>query len=131
MYSSMFSTVTPGHASDLSSIVELVMQPEMSPAVFSPDRQSLWRLAEPSIWSLASSNEKEDPARSILRTLWDQPRWLEAYHLYDERGSELFEQICELPEYYLTRTENSILQTHAAEIIASLPGEVTLVELGS
>ena len=106
------------------------MQPEMSPAVFSPDRQSLWRLAEPSIWSLASSNEKEDPARSILRTLWDQPRWLEAYHLYDERGSELFEQICELPEYYLTRTENSILEQNAARIIARAPVRC-IVELGA
>jgi len=80
------------------------MQHQKSPSPFSADSQPLWRLTEPSIWSLAHSDSKEDPARSILRTLWDQPRWLEAYHLYDDRGSELFERICELPEYYLTRT---------------------------
>jgi dimethylhistidine N-methyltransferase len=62
--------------------------------------------------------------------LWDQPRWLEAYHLYDQRGSELFEQICQLPEYYLTRTENSILEAQAAAIIAAAPVEC-IVELGA
>ncbi len=65
-----------------------------------------------------------------MRTLWDQPRWLEAYHLYDDRGSELFEQICELPEYYLTRTEASILERTAGEIIAAAPVEC-IVELGA
>jgi len=70
------------------------------------------------------------PIFSILTTLWDQPRWLEAYHLYDERGSELFEEICRLPEYYLTRTENSILESHAADIIAAAPVEC-VVELGA
>lgn len=67
---------------------------------------------------------------SILTTLWDQPRWLEAYHLYDQRGSELFEAICDLPEYYLTRTENSILELHARDIIAAAPVEC-VVELGA
>jgi dimethylhistidine N-methyltransferase len=67
---------------------------------------------------------------SILTTLWDQPRWLEAYHLYDQRGSELFEQICDLPEYYLTRTENAILETYAGEIISSTPVRC-IAELGA
>jgi dimethylhistidine N-methyltransferase len=67
---------------------------------------------------------------SILTTLWDQPRWLEVYHLYDQRGSELFEAICELPEYYLTRTENAILEAHAADIIAAAPVQC-IVELGA
>ena len=65
-----------------------------------------------------------------MKTLFDQPRWLEAYHLYDDQGSELFERICELPEYYLTRTENSILERNAGRIIASAPAEA-LVELGA
>jgi len=73
---------------------------------------------------------REDPARSVLRTLFDQPRWLEAYHLYDERGSELFERICDLPEYYLTRTENSILEINAGRIISAAPVQA-LVELGA
>ena len=51
-------------------------------------------------------------------------------HFYDARGSELFEQICELPEYYPTRTERSILEAHA-ELIAELTGAAELVELGA
>src|SRR5438046_2504998 len=50
---------------------------------------------------------------------------------YDARGSELFECICALPEYYLTRTERAILRAHAPAIAAHLPEDVTLVELGS
>src|SRR5918998_5086110 len=51
-------------------------------------------------------------------------------HFYDARGSELFEQICELPEYYPTRTERSILSARAAEIAAAT-GASELVELGA
>jgi L-histidine N-alpha-methyltransferase len=51
-------------------------------------------------------------------------------HLYDARGSELFDAICELPEYYQTRTERLILDTHADGIVEHT-GAVELVELGS
>jgi L-histidine N-alpha-methyltransferase len=51
-------------------------------------------------------------------------------HLYDTRGAELFEQICELPEYYPTRTERAILERVAGELIAQT-GASELVELGS
>ncbi|HEX5224521.1 MAG TPA: L-histidine N(alpha)-methyltransferase [Solirubrobacteraceae bacterium] len=51
-------------------------------------------------------------------------------HLYDARGAELFDRICELPEYYPTRTERAILQERAEEI-AELTRAVELVELGS
>jgi L-histidine N-alpha-methyltransferase len=51
-------------------------------------------------------------------------------HFYDARGSELFEQICRLPEYYPTRVERQILKRHAGEIVA-LSGAGELVELGS
>jgi L-histidine N-alpha-methyltransferase len=50
-------------------------------------------------------------------------------HFYDARGSELFERICELPEYYPTRTELAILRDSAAEIVA-MTGASELVELG-
>src|SRR5262249_59446210 len=80
--------------------------------------------------SLKEGRPEEVTATSIMRTLWDQPRWLEAYHLYDDRGSELFEQICELPEYYLTRTEETILGRVAGEVIAAAPVEC-IVELGA
>jgi L-histidine N-alpha-methyltransferase len=53
------------------------------------------------------------------------PRWF-----YDERGSELFDEITRLPEYYPTRTERAILAAHAGEIAAASGAEV-LVELGS
>jgi L-histidine Nalpha-methyltransferase len=51
-------------------------------------------------------------------------------HFYDARGAELFDQICELPEYYPTRTERAILNDTAAEL-AAVTGAVELVELGS
>jgi L-histidine Nalpha-methyltransferase len=51
-------------------------------------------------------------------------------HFYDARGAELFDEICELPEYYPTRAERAILERHAGEI-SELTGAVELVELGS
>lgn len=51
--------------------------------------------------------------------------------LYDARGSALFEQICELEEYYLTRTELGIMQTHAAEMARMIGPECMLIEYGS
>jgi len=51
-------------------------------------------------------------------------------YFYDEAGSKLFEQITELPEYYPTRAERSILQSHSAEIVAAA-GAGILIELGS
>ncbi len=51
-------------------------------------------------------------------------------YFYDAQGSLLFEQICQQPEYYLTRTEAAILREHAADIFTEV-GECTIVELGS
>lgn len=51
--------------------------------------------------------------------------------LYDERGSQIFDKICEQPEYYLTRTELSIMQQYIHEIAALLGEGVALVEYGS
>src|SRR3982751_205274 len=56
---------------------------------------------------------------------WLPPKWF-----YDKVGSELFEDITRLPEYYPTRTERSILTEHAAGIIDTA-GSDTLIELGS
>jgi L-histidine N-alpha-methyltransferase len=52
-------------------------------------------------------------------------------YFYDERGSELFEAITELPEYYPTRAERAILERQAARICATAGGPSTLIELGS
>src|SRR3954468_8341788 len=66
----------------------------------------------------------------VLRGLTSTPKELPPKWFYDERGSQLFDEITRLPEYYLTRAERSILAAHAAEI-ATLTGAETLVELGS
>jgi L-histidine N-alpha-methyltransferase len=52
-------------------------------------------------------------------------------YFYDERGSQLFEEITALPEYYPTRSERAILEDRAAEICAAAGGPTTLIELGS
>src|SRR2546425_10801568 len=52
-------------------------------------------------------------------------------YFYDEQGCRLFEAICELPEYYLTRTETAILRTCIAEIAQFIGPEAQLIEFGS
>ncbi len=66
----------------------------------------------------------------VVTGLSQTPKTLPPRYFYDDRGSQLFEQICELPEYYLTRTETRLLQESAAAI-AHLTGPCDLVELGS
>ncbi len=56
---------------------------------------------------------------------------LDPRFLYDERGSEIFERICSLPEYYLTRAETEILERAGAELASMLPPRCRLIELGS
>ena len=106
------------------------MKQEKLPDFFAIEQMDHWKIREPKIWSRRDADIDSNPTLSILTTLWDQPRWLEAYHLYDQHGSELFEQICELPEYYLTRTENGILESHAADVIARAP-VACIAELGA
>ncbi|OKH24627.1 L-histidine N(alpha)-methyltransferase [Chroogloeocystis siderophila] len=66
----------------------------------------------------------------VIQGLTQHSKSLPARYFYDDRGSQLFEQICALPEYYLTRTETAILQEYASEI-AQMTGACELVELGS
>ena len=66
----------------------------------------------------------------VIQGLTQSPKSLPPHYFYDDRGSQLFEQICELPEYYPTRTETWILRQYAAEI-AQITGACELVELGS
>ncbi|HKY58370.1 MAG TPA: L-histidine N(alpha)-methyltransferase, partial [Aeromicrobium sp.] len=58
------------------------------------------------------------------------PRWLPPKYFYDDRGSELFDQITQLPEYYPTRAERSLLARHADDIVHAADARV-LLELGS
>jgi len=78
--------------------------------------------------------DADDLARTlrddVLTGLTADPKWLPPKWFYDARGSELFEQITELPEYYPTRSERQILEERAADI-ARYTGARTLIELGS
>ena len=69
-------------------------------------------------------------AADVHAGLGATPKTLPPKWFYDDRGSELFDAITRLPEYYPTRTERSILDAHAADI-AARTGADTLVELGS
>ena len=74
----------------------------------------------------------EDSFRdAVLAGLSATPKSLPCKFFYDARGSSLFEAICEVPEYYLTRTELGILETHAAAIAARIGPNCRLIELGS
>jgi L-histidine N-alpha-methyltransferase len=72
----------------------------------------------------------EQMAADIRAGLTATPKTLPPKYFYDARGSELFDQITRLPEYYPTRTEAAILEAHAGEI-AAVTGAESLVELGS
>ena len=78
---------------------------------------------------------KRDPraglAEDVRRGLSSKPKRFLPKYFYDQLGSQLFEAICLLPEYYLTRAENEILERYADEIVASVGGNTTLVEMGS
>jgi uncharacterized SAM-dependent methyltransferase len=78
---------------------------------------------------------KRDPRTGLAEDVRNgltgpQKRFLPKY-FYDELGSQLFEAICLLPEYYLTRAEDEILRQYADEIVASVEGPKTLLEMGS
>ena len=73
----------------------------------------------------------EATALAVREGLSASPKRLPAWLFYDEAGSALFEQITELPEYYLTRTERSIFEAFAGEILQAAGQPLTLVELGA
>ncbi len=66
-----------------------------------------------------------------LAGLSSSPRTLPSKFFYDETGSDLFLKICELPEYYVTRTETDILEKHAPEMAASIGANAELVGFGT
>ncbi len=89
-------------------------------------------VAEPAVRidSHLRSADERSLADDVLDGLTRPFKELPPKHFYDARGAELFDRICELPEYYPTRAERSILQQQADEI-ARLTGASELVELGS
>ncbi len=85
-------------------------------------------------FQLVSLPDRERFARfthAVRAGLLSSNKSLPCAYLYDRLGSALFAAICELPEYYPTRAETSILQAHAADIIGRFPPGTDLVELGS
>lgn len=76
------------------------------------------------------SEAELQPGSDVVQGLSQTPKTLPPRYFYDDRGSQLFEQITDLPEYYLTRTETAILRACAPEI-AQITGACELVELGS
>ena len=89
----------------------------------SPDG-SLQRLQD-----LAPSTDEFRSA--VVASLGAPRKWLPCKFFYDEAGSHLFDRICDLPEYYPTRTECRILEERAPEIAALIGAQATLVEFGS
>jgi L-histidine Nalpha-methyltransferase len=83
----------------------------------------------PKLPSIASS----PVAMEVMNGLTERPKTLSPWLFYDQAGSQLFEEITELPEYYVTRTERQILAEHAEEIVAAAAGgrDLSMIELGA
>jgi L-histidine N-alpha-methyltransferase len=99
----------------------------MSLSPTSPARTARDRVV---IESFLADGEHRTLADDVLDGLTRPFKELPPKHFYDEHGAELFDQICDLPEYYPTRSERAILEARSAEIVA-LTGAAELVELGS
>ncbi|TFH19528.1 MAG: L-histidine N(alpha)-methyltransferase [Acidimicrobiales bacterium] len=74
--------------------------------------------------------DRDDPLAELSRALRSRPRTIPPRWLYDDRGSELFDEITRLPEYYPTEAEREILAAHST-MIAEVSGATTVIELGS
>jgi len=83
---------------------------------------------------LTTDSRKEtnaDAAGDILAGLKQKQKKLPTKYFYDKQGSQLFDEICKLEEYYPTRTEFSILQTNITEIVELIKPRSVMIELGS
>ena len=75
--------------------------------------------------------EVEDYSDALLIGLRKQPKQIPCKYFYDAEGSHLFENICETPEYYPTRTELSLLKRHADEMAALIGPDAEIMEFGA
>src|SRR6059036_1751843 len=78
-----------------------------------------------------SPPESSDFISDAIAGLSSNPRTLPCKYFYDERGAALFQKICELPEYYITRTEIDILDRNRTEIASHLGPNIGLIGLGT
>jgi L-histidine N-alpha-methyltransferase len=92
--------------------------------------QALLRTDAIRVESYVGPSEERSLADDVLDGLTRPFKELPPKHFYDATGADLFDQICELPEYYPTRAERAILEQRSAEIVAAT-GAAELVELGS
>src|SRR5881409_2343511 len=74
-----------------------------------------------------STSESSDFVADVVAGLSSNPRALPCKYFYDERGAALFQKICELPEYYITRTEIDILDRNRTEIASHLGPNIGLI----
>ena len=73
----------------------------------------------------------EEFSRDLVSGLCRKPKEIPCKYFYDARGSELFDRICRLPEYYQTRSETALLREHAGEIARLMGPRVELIEFGA
>jgi dimethylhistidine N-methyltransferase len=81
--------------------------------------------------SRGASLQEDSFAGALLLGLAKSPKEIACKYFYDEAGSRLFDAICDLPEYYQTRTETTLLSRHAGEIAALMGPGVEVVEYGA
>ena len=84
--------------------------------------------------ALVFQDEEPDSEQFMIEAvdgLRNDPKQLPCKYFYDEEGSRLFEQICELPEYYPTRTERSIMKNSVSEMADAIGPNALIVEYGS
>lgn len=79
----------------------------------------------------AAAAAKKNFRDEVLSGLSKSPRRLPYKFFYDQQGAQLFQQICDLPEYYITRTEIEILRLHGSEMANALGPEIELIGLGT
>src|SRR5437588_11223957 len=81
--------------------------------------------------SVAAAAAIENFREEVLAGLSRSPRQLPYKFFYDELGAQLFQQICDLPEYYVTRTEIEILRLHGADMAKALGPQIESIGLGT
>jgi dimethylhistidine N-methyltransferase len=81
--------------------------------------------------SAVGADAKENFRAEVIAGLSKSPRELPCKFFYDEAGARLFQRICDLSEYYITRTEIGILRVHGAEIAKALGPQIELIGLGT
>src|SRR5689334_23211349 len=81
--------------------------------------------------TVPTSSSQPGFAEAVLHGLSQPQKELPSRFFYDEAGSKLFDQITELPEYYLTRIDESILEANAEQIVAAMDPDFEMVEFGS